>query len=98
MRLSSYWFLGAWALMVVIAIGLGLGMAILIGKWTHEAAFAFGSGLGTVVLTFGSITLWIVALYFPTAKLERFLRSREKVSKAKTQPMRPAKRKRRKKS
>jgi hypothetical protein len=93
----SYWFLGVLLVFVLIGIALGLGQALLIGQLTHGAAFAFGRGVGAVVVTFGSCALWIVIMYQIPVQIDKRVWRKQRAQKAKAREERPRPRKRRKK-
>jgi hypothetical protein len=95
--MTSIWFMAMLGLLVIVGIALGFGLALLIAHLTGGAAFAFGQGVGMLVVTFGSCTLGVTVMYFLWSKIEGRVRAKARAERAKEKKSREARRRRRKK-
>ncbi|MGQ9732429.1 MAG: hypothetical protein ACUVX8_14305 [Candidatus Zipacnadales bacterium] len=84
---------------VIVGLALGLYAAVWIGGLADGAAFAFGGGLGTILVTFGCAAGGIIAMYGVATLIDRFIRRRLRKDRAekKAQKKRTQKKRRKKK-
>jgi len=92
-------YLAMLAILVIIGLALGLYAAFWIGSLANGAPFAFGHGVGTVLVTFGCCAAGCTLMYGVAYQIDRLVRSRRKSAKAerKMQQKTRATKKRRKK-
>jgi ABC-type dipeptide/oligopeptide/nickel transport system permease component len=93
----SYWYLALLVVFVLIGIAGGIALALAINQWTHNTVFAFGQGIGTILVTFGCCSLGVVLMYLLAVQVEKLVRGRRREAKAKAKETRPRKKKHRKK-
>ncbi len=94
--MSYGWVLVLLGVLVVVGILLGFGLALLIAKLSGGAAFAFGQGAGMLLVTFGSCTLGVMAMYFLWSRIEGRMRAKARAERAKEKKTREVRRRRRK--
>jgi hypothetical protein len=95
--MSANWYLVVLGVLVVIGIALGFALALLIANVTHGAAFAFGQGVGMLVVTFGSCSLGVVLMYLLWSRIEGRARAKARAAKAEKKRAQEVRRRRRKK-